>query len=247
MKKYLLGAAALLAFAAPGVASADPSGYVGATYSNLDIDGLGSADVYGVDGAVAFQGTDTLGIEIDGAVADSDDTDTAVGLTGHLFTRNDQYLFGGFVGFSDSDSSTTWDAGLEANKYFQAWTLAGSVAYAKNDDADADGWGANVQARFFPTDNLRLQGNVGWASIDAGGAGSDDAITLGAGAEYQLSSIPISFGAGYSHTEFNDANIDANVWSLAIRYNFGAGTLRDRDRNGASQADISGVSSALAF
>jgi Outer membrane protein beta-barrel domain len=246
MKKYLLGAAAMLAVAAPGVALADTSGYVGLNYSNIDTDGLGNTDTYGAHGSVAFQATDTLGLEVDGAIGDGDDTGTALGLTGHLFMRDDQYLFGGFVGIADSDDTdTTWDAGLEANKYFNSWTLAGSLAYASNDDADVDAWGATVQGRFFPMDNLRLQAQVGWNNVDYGAGGDDTGVSLGVGAEYQLSQVPISFGANYDHIEFDDSGVDADAWTLAVRYNFGAGTLKDRDRHGASQADISGVSSAL--
>lgn len=246
MKKYLLGAAALLAMAAPGMAHADPSGYVGATYNNVHVDGLGSDDAWGAEGAVAFQGSDTIGFELDGAILDSDNSDTSEGLTGHVFTRNDNYLFGGFAGVAHSDDSTTWDTGLEANKFFQRWTLAGAVAYANNNDTDTEGYGVNAQARFFPTDNLRLQAGVGWASVNAPG-GDGRAVSEGVGAEYQLSAVPISFGAGYQHVAFDHSGPEGNVWTLGIRYNFGAGTLRDRDRSGASQADISGVSSAIGF
>jgi hypothetical protein len=244
MKNYLLGAAALLAVAAPGAAHA-ASGYVGATWASVDVDGLGSADAYGAEGAVAFDAGNGLGFELDGAYSDGDNTDSTTGVTGHVFTRNDNYLFGGFVGVADSNSSTTWDAGLEANKYYTNWTLAGSLAYADNNDADVSGWGVNAQARYFVSDNFRLQGNVGWTSVDAGAGNDDSAVTLGAGGEYQFSSIPISLGAGYQHIEFDDANVNADAWTVALRYNFGGTTLHDRDRHGASQADISGVSSAL--
>lgn len=247
MKNYLLGAVALIAIAAPAAANAQTSGYVGATYGNVDVDGLGDASAWGGEGAVAFQATDTLGVEIDGALVDGEDSDTTGGLTGHLFTRNDNYLFGGFVGFVDGDGSTTWQGGLEANKYFQSWTLAGSIAYANNDDADIDGTAANVEGRFFVNDNFRLNANAAYAHVDAGLIGDDNVWTLGAGGEYQLSSIPVSFGAGYAHSEFDDANLDVDAWTVSLRYNFGAGTLRDRDRNGASQASVSGISSSLGF
>lgn len=241
MRSLIFGAAALLAVAVPGMAAAQ-SGYAGVTWANVDVDGFDNTDVYGVEGAVAFEGSSSISFEVDAAWADSNDTDSVASLTGHVFTRNDQYLFGGFVGVSDGDNSTTWTAGLEANKYFQNWTLAGAIAYANNDDVDVDGWGVNVQGRFFPTDNLRLQANAGWASVD-GGAGSDDATVLGAGAEYQFSAAPISIGANYSHTDSDAA--DADIWGLTVRYNFGGGTLRDRDRSGASQADIVGFSTAF--
>lgn len=243
MRNLIFGAAALLAVAAPSMAAAQ-TGYVGVTWANVDVDGFDDNDAVGVEGAVAFEGSSSISFEVDASYVDSDATDDGVwGVTGHAFTRNDNYLFGGFVGIADSDDSTTWQAGLEANKYFDSWTLAGAVGYANNDDADVNGWGVNVQGRFFLTDNFRLQANAGWASVDAGTAGDQDATLLGAGAEYQLSSIPISFGANYSHVDTDGP--DADSWGVAVRYNFGGGTLRDRDRHGASQADIAGIGSLV--
>ena len=244
MRTWIIGAAALLAVAAaPGVASA-ASGYVGLNYSNTDVDNGGSNNAWGAEGSVVFSGSSQISFELDGAIANGDDTDTVTAGTAHVFTRNDSYLFGGFVGASHSDDSTTWSAGLEANKYFENWTLAGAIAYANNNDADVDGWGVNAQARFFPTDNFRLQGNVGWAQVNLPGGDDDNAWTAGVGAEYQLEAMPISIGATYNHVEFNDADVSANVWGVTLRYNWG-GSLRDRDRNGASQSDLVNFGSLL--
>ena len=93
-----------------------------------------------------------------------------------------------------------------------------------------------MQARFFPTENIRLQANVGYASVDFN-PGNDTAWSAGVGAEYQFDAFPVSIGANYNHVEFNDADVSANVWGVTLRYNWG-GTLRERDRNGASQADL---------
>ena len=51
MKKYMMGAAALLAIAAPAVAHADDAGSLGVHYSNIDPDASGadSVDTYGLD------------------------------------------------------------------------------------------------------------------------------------------------------------------------------------------------------
>lgn len=236
MRNWIIGAAALLAAAVPGAAAA-ASGYVGAVYSEVEVDGADDAEAYGVEGAVAFSGSGSIVFEVDAAILDSDDTDEAYGLTGHVYSRNESHLFGGFVGIATSDDSDTWTAGLEASKFFTNWTLAGALFYASNDDEEADGYGVNAQARFFVHDNFRLQGNLGWAQVDAGGDDSD-AFLYGVGGEYQFSAIPISVGANYNRVDGDDA--EADVLSATLRYNWG-GTLRDRDRNGASQADIAGT------
>lgn len=236
MRNWFIGAAALLAAAVPGVAAA-ASGYVGAAYSEVELDGADDAEAYGVEGAVAFSGSGSIVFEVDAAVTDSDDTDEGYGVTGHIYSRNDSHLFGGFVGIATSDDSDTWTAGLEASKFYDSWTLAGALFYANNDDAEVDAYGVNAQARLFLNDNFRLQGNLGWAQVDAG-ASDGDAFLYGAGGEYQFSAIPISVGASYNRVDGDDA--EADVLSATVRYNWG-GSLRDRDRNGASQADIAGA------
>src|SRR5262245_52714598 len=97
MRNWINGAAALLAVAAPSVAAAQ-TGYVGANYGNVDAGGGNDDDFYGLEGAVAFAGSGSIVFEVDAAVVDSDDSDAAYGLTGHIYSRNDSHLFGGFVG-----------------------------------------------------------------------------------------------------------------------------------------------------
>jgi hypothetical protein len=78
-----VGAVALLA-AAPAMAA---TGYVGAAYTRAEVDtGAGDtdSDAFGVEGAVAFNATKSLGLDIDAGYTDSDDTDSTSGITGHL-------------------------------------------------------------------------------------------------------------------------------------------------------------------
>lgn len=246
MRKLFLGAAAMVALAAPGVASAN--GYVGLDYSNVDVDGAGSADGLGVSGSVVL----TPNLAIDGAIATSDndggDDTTAFGGTGHLFTNNSSYLFGGFVGFgttdSDADDSTTWGGGVEGQYYMNNVTFAGALSYATNDDSDTDVWGLDGQARYFVSENFRLQGGVGFYSLDNDVA-EDDAINLNVGGEYLFSSVPVSVGLGYSNITFDEADVDIDAISATVRYNFGGGSLLDRDRSGGGLAGLSGVTRAL--
>lgn len=245
MRNWIIGAAAVMAVSVPGVAAAQQAtGYVGAVYGNVDVDGFDEETFYGAEGALAINGAGPLTFEIDASVLDGEDSDTGYGLLAHLYARNDNHLFGGFVGLSDSGSSdTSWLAGLEASKFFQSWTFAGAIAYGSNDDTNTDGWGANVEGRFFVHENFRLQGNVAWASLDTPGL-DNDGYSYGVGGEYQFSAIPVSVTAGYARTEFNDANFESDAVTIGLRYNWG-GSLRDRDRNGASQAGI--VGGALSF
>lgn len=234
MKRIAIFGAAALALMATAPAYAQ-SGYVGGVYGNADADSLGDADFYGVEAAVAGSN-----FELDLGVLDGDDTDSAYNVAGHLFTRNDSHLFGGFIGVSDSNDSTTWTAGVEGNKYFDNFTLAGAIAYGSNDDADADGYGLNTEARFFPTENFRLQGRLGWSTVDIAGF-DEDFLSYGVGGEYQLSEMPISFALNWDTVDTDTLGFDVDTLTFGVRYNWG-GTLRDRDRTGASQASLTSLS-----
>ena len=228
-KATFFGAAAIaLMAAAPAHAE---GGYVGGVYGNVDVDGLGDADFYGIEGA--FAGAN---FEIDGEFVDSDDFDSAFGITGHLFSRNDSHLFGGFLGIDDSNDSTSWRGGVEAAGYFDRWTLAGAVGFGSNDDLDTDGYGINAEARVFPTDNVRLQGTLGWTSLDVAGF-DEDVMTYGLGGEFQLDAAPVSFGLDWDHSDADVSGIEADTLTARVRWNFG-GTLLERDRSGASQASV---------
>lgn len=238
MKKWIIAAAALLAVAAPGVASAQ-SGYLGVLYANTDVNGGGDGDAFGVEGAAFFPGSGALGFELDGVIVDNEDSDTGFGVKGHLLARHDSHMLGAFVGVADADDSTTWTAGVEGAMYFNRWTAFAALGYGSNDDSDTDGIGVNVGASLFATDNLRFDGQVGWASIDNGA--DDDALSLSVGAELQLDQMPVSLGLDYAHVEFDDANAESDTVRVVVRYNFNSGSLLDRDRSGASQANRTGI------
>jgi hypothetical protein len=241
MKTWIIGAAALLAVAAPSVAAAQ-TGYAGAVYSNTDVDGGGDSDAYGVSGAVFFDATDTVGVEVDAAVLDSDDTDATGSLAAHVFTRNDRYLFGGFGAVSNNDDDTSWQVGLETAKYFDRATVGVAAAYGESDN-DVEAYGVTVSGDYFVTDNARVGGHVGWANVDTTG-GDGDGWAYGVSGEYQLDVYPVSFGLSYTRIDSDDAGFEADVVGVTVRYNWG-GTLFDRDRRGASQADRIGLGTFL--
>lgn len=247
MKTTLFAGAAMAAalIAAPSSAQESPTGYVGAAYARTEVDAGAFDDEFdgwSVDGAVAFGvGDGSLGVQIDGAWSTVDESD-AYGADAHLFTRNDSYLFGGFVGLSDGDGSdTTYTLGVEAQKYLEAVTLAGVVAYADGDDNGGDGaWGVGGEARYFVTDNFKLSGGVGFADFDG-----EELISLGVGGEYQFDAAPISVYANYARNEFDNADLSADTFSVGVRYSFGGTTLKSRDRSGASLTGASSVFGGL--
>lgn len=245
MKSVLISALSAVALLAVAPAANAGSGYVGAAYTRAEVDtGLGDddSDGYGIEGAYAFQATPSLGMQIDGAYTDADgDDNEAYGITGHVNARNDSYLFGGFVGLSDVADETVWSVGLEGEKYYNNLTVAAAAGYANADDSDADIWGVDGQVRYFLNDNFRVQGALGWANVEAGPV-DDNVWSAGVGGEYQFASFPVSVYGGYSHSEFDDADVSSDAFTIGVRYNFG-GSLKDRDRKGASLAGLSSLAS----
>lgn len=248
MKTMLIGALSAVALLAVAPAANAGSGYVGAAYTRANVDtGLGDddADGWALEGAYAFQ-AGTLGVQVDGGYADADgDDNEAYGITGHVNARNDSYLFGGFVGLADVGNETVWSAGLEGEKYLGNVTVAGAAGYANADDSDADVWGVDGQVRYFLQDNFRIQGSLGWAKVEAGPL-DDNAWSAGVGAEYQFSAAPVSVYGGYTHSALDDADFSSDAFTVGVRYNFG-GTLKQRDRTGASLAGLSSLASAVKF
>lgn len=216
-KLFASAALALSVLAAPAFAE---GGYIGANWSNIDVDGAGSADGWGLEGA--FAGSN---VQFDADYANVDDSD-AYGATIHLFKRDETHAFGGFLGLTDSDASdSTVSVGVEGHKYMDAVTLVGGLGYVSGDDDDA--WGASVGARMFATDNFRFDLGVGYLSGD-----DDDGWNFGVGAEARLGSSPVSLTARYDRTDFGA--VEADTIMLGVRFNFGDESLKGRDRNGAS-------------
>jgi hypothetical protein len=246
MKSVLFAtAAAVVALAAvPAFAETAPTGYVGATYSKTNSDDLGDADTWGLNGSVAFGASDKIGVQLDAGYANTDvdglGSADAWGAAAHVFTRNDSWAAGGFVGLTDTDSTTGWNLGVEGQKYLDNVTLAGAVGYGKVDDLDLDYWSVGGEARYFVTDNFRLSGNLGWSKVNAFDTDSD-LWSVGVGGEYQFSKAPVSIYAAYNHADANDFDVTADTFLVGVRYNFGGTTLKSRDRSGASFTNLTGL------
>jgi hypothetical protein len=240
MRKFLLGAAALAAIAAPGIASAEHNGYVGLDYASTDT-GASNGDQrgFGASGSIVI----TPNVALDAAFLENDG-DPVWNATGHLFTNNSSHLLGGFIGLGgDADDNNVWSAGLEGQLYTGNLTWAAALGYASS-DSDIDTWGVNGEARYFINENFRLEGGLGWfTSEDESGAVDDNALSAGVGAEYQLSSAPVSFGLSYSQTNYDEGDTDVDTIAATLRINFGGGTLLDRDHSGADLAGLSTIGS----
>ena len=242
--RVLAGAAAMFALAGGQAFAA--AGYVGAAYLDAETDVGGfeaDDDGWGLEGAAAFEVSPAMGAQVGVAFADSDEGDDAFSADGHLNLRNEQRLIGGFIAAGEAADETFWAIGGEGELYMSQLTLAGAIGYASFED-DVDSWALDGEARFFLSDNFKIEGKAGYANIDSD-FGDDDLTTLGIGAEYQFGAAPLSILASYQHGEFDEADLSTDAFTIGARWNFGAGSLKDQDRTGASLPGLSSFTSSL--
>jgi hypothetical protein len=252
MRNWIIGAAALLAVAVPGVAAAG-SGYAGVAYVNNNIDIFGAdidADTWVADGAVAFD-AGPVGVQLDGRIGNSEldvfgDFDFW-NVGGHVYKRSGAWLIGGYAGYGNVDAgggdADEWTVALEGEYYMAQTTLGGALSYSEADDLDFETTAIDVGARHFLNDNFAINADLGFANVETSG-GDVDATTFGVGGEYQFASFPVSVFAGYQRAEVDDIDLEVDSIGVGVRYNWG-GSLIDRNRSGAGLARRGGLISRV--
>ena len=243
MKTQLFAAAAVLALAVSAPAFAQNVGSVGAAVNYNDLDtNFGGADGTSVkvDGSVAIPtGAWTVTLNGDVSVSDNDLSDETVASTAvHLTTKvGETVRVGGFAALSRPSNDTLWAVGAEASKYFSNVTLNGLVAYGQSNDLDADLYAVRGEARYFVSDDFRLDAGVGYSKIDGDAASEADVWDVNLGGEYKFANTGWSTFGKYTHAEAEDlADLKSDAVKVGFRYTFG-GSLKARDAAGADLID----------
>jgi hypothetical protein len=243
MKTQLFAAAAVLAMAVSAPAFAQNIGSVGAAvnYTDLDIAGVnGEGTSVKVDGNVAIPtGNWTVTLNGNVSVNDTDISDETIASTAaHLTTKvGDSWRVGGFAALSRPSNDTLWAVGGEASKYFDRVTLNGLVAYGQSNDLDADLYAVRGEARYFVSDDFRLDAGAGYSKLDADVGGEADIWDVNLGGEYKFANTGWSTFGKYTHTESDDlADLNSDAVKVGFRYTFG-GSLKARDAAGADLID----------
>lgn len=238
MNTKLFATAAVIAAAISAPAFAQNVGSVGAAVNYTDINtrlggAHGSSAV--IDGSVAIplQGAWTVTANGDVSISDNDLSDETIASgAAHLTTKiGDSWRVGGFTALSRPANDTLWAVGGEAHKYLSNVTLSGVAAYGQSNDLDADLYTVRGDARYFVTDNFRLDAGAAWSRIDTNI--NADLWDVNVGGEYKFANSGWSTFAKYVHSESDDlADLNADAVKIGVRYTFG-GSLKDRDRAGA--------------
>jgi hypothetical protein len=229
MKKYLLGAAAALAFAAPGIASAD-SADIGLSYSNTDAGGGFDFDTWSLSGAYVHNLDGNMILQFDGShdrldVGGGSDLGISYGAV-NFGTRNDTYAFYGFVGLSDLFALSATNYGIGGQYYLSNMTFNASAGMT-DWDGGLDMSNIHVDGTYFFTDNFGVTAEAGRTDIDV-----TDWTTLGVGAQWRPDGTNFTFNAGYRNLDFDGG--DADQWRIGFTYNIGSGSARENSQSGAS-------------
>lgn len=237
-KNLLLGAAIFLAGFAPSVASAQ-SGYVDLSYTDSDSDlgnGLESASI---GGAIAFADHVQLDARYVDIQQDSASDSEAWDVGAHIYARNATWLIGGYVGYQTLDgASTAHESTYAVETQFHIDRSTISATFSYSDDDSLTGAELTVlegQYKFFATDNLSLAGGLGWGQGELNSF-PVDYWDANLGVEYQFAAAPISIFGGYRHGNFSSdfGDIESDAFGVGVRWNFGGGTLIERNHTGAS-------------
>ena len=214
-------------------AMAQSGGHAGVTYGNTDSDGT-DGDTWQVEGA--FGGASgSIGYQFDAGIGNTDagssgDIDNRT-IAGHLYWHTDNWNLGAVIATTNLDDGDSVDEtvyGVEGSfNLAPNAVLTGSYTVGNTEFlTDVDTWNLDAGINYYFSDNFRVSGNIGTGNLDFGG-GDLDTSTFGIGAEWQLSSTPISFTADWS-TFDADVFGDYDTLKVGIRWNWG-GTLRERD------------------
>ncbi len=177
----LIGISGGVAFAAdiamddPGLpAVSGPNGKLEFGGGWVDLDGLGSDELFRGGVTLSFPVGDMFGIQADLAVVDAY-SDTAASGTLHAFTRDpNSFLLGMIGGYLDVGPADAWYIGPEAELYLDNISLEARVGYMDLDNGTtSDGeLFAFGDIALYATDDLRLQLGgrtvAGFASAHAG-------------------------------------------------------------------------------
>ena len=252
MKTLFLATAAVAALVAAPAFAQDSIGSVGLGYNSVKYD-AGAADFTAESGKIdanfAVPVTGAWTVTVDGGFAYSyngaegaDNSD--IDATAHLTHTFGDVRVGGFVGGQSVDSETVWAFGAEAQTYLDKMTLTGSVAYETLDGADVEAWSVAADAAYFVTPALRVNGGLGWSTIDFGGSDNLDSWSANVGGEYQIAGTPFSVVANYGYSELEDIDLSIDTVTVGFRYSFG-GDLQARSRAGADLGRTVATSSSL--
>jgi opacity protein-like surface antigen len=170
---------------------------------------------------------------------------TPIEATGHLYYRDPQrFSAGAFGTYGVAEGNNIWGGGLEGQYFFDRVTAYAQGGYRTIDAGVGNNeWYVRGIGRWFPTDNLRLEGEIGYAWLSIEDNPTDRTLNTlfwTATAEYRFDHMPLGVfaqyrGASYYHDQAPALFPNAyNAAVFGVRAHLGSDNLIDNDRRGAS-------------
>jgi hypothetical protein len=201
---------------------------------------MNSSEGHNFDGSISFPVSEQFGIQADGLYSRIDDNNFYGG-AGHFFWRNPEIgligVTGGALTRSDVD---TFQAGVEAEYYWNRFTFGGfagvgSISYATRApfiDSDPTRFVGQVSANYYPVDDLR----VGISGVTA----FENSMVKGE-VEYQTPVRGLAFTGEIARGEHG-----YDHWLLGLRYYFdGNKSLIERHRHDDPPSLMPGILQGL--
>lgn len=178
-----------------------------------------------------------------------DDTLFGYGAAAHLFWRDPSSyavgIFGSVEGFDGDRLNYLGDVyrytvGPEVQAYYGKITLYGQAyfgeVFGEHLEKGVDMWGGRGIVRYFPRENIRLDGELGYKTLQVPG---DDfgIITAATQANYRFSGMPLTVFGRYQFENIEPPQgdgIQSHKIVVGLRAHFGSDSLLDEDRHGAT-------------
>lgn len=167
------------------------------------------------------------------------------GAAGHIYWRDpSSFALGGFASVETYDNMGSFDGtrryigGVEGQVYLDKVTLYGQAYMGQHtiNSTTADIRGVRGVARYFATENLRFEGELGYRQF-ATSSGSADTVVFGAEATYRFDNSPVSVFGRYQFdhlTSSGGGGADIHKYVAGAKLSFGSKTLFEEDRHGAT-------------
>jgi hypothetical protein len=240
MKKLLIGAAATAALVAPGAASADVNGWIGASYESNEFD-YGEFDSLSLGGALMHDMGNGWAVQADGRTSlqswDNSDGDYSHGYAAvHAVTTNGNWDFGGYVGILNYYGDGGKMIGAEARTAFGSLSMQGSLGYADIDQYyDYSALDFRISGSYFIAPNFSIDGGIGRTDFETEFT-DYEVLDLTLGATYQFANGAQLFGAYVNSDGERDPGSDyeGDTFRIGLRFNLNGSSLQDFANDGAS-------------
>jgi hypothetical protein len=209
-------------------------GYLGGAVLDPDINFLDSESAF--DGGASASAVGVLGpaflqLDLFGDYTDFDLDISTVGFGGHLGLVDSEIgsvaVTGGYQRFAvESDDTDVWRVGGEGELYLDWFTGGVQAGYLRSADTNMDGWYTRGLVRFYPIENLKLEGIGGYAELESDGLPQGRFLV-----EYRPDGFWLSFFARWEGT-FDIGNVvDSHAAVAGVRFYWDGGlSLRESDR-----------------